>query len=791
MRRIMNAAWLIGSLMAMSAALVVTLAHAAPPSKETAVHGWSKEERAVLASLSLKRLPPVPVDPSNAVEQLPGAIDLGRRLFADTRFSANSAVSCASCHDPRKQFQDGLPVARGVGTGSRRAMPIVGAGHSTWLFWDGRKDSLWAQALGPLEDAVEHGGNRTRYAHLLAANYRKAYESLFGAMPRLEGLPRDAGPLGSPAQNAAWSAMDPRQRDAVSRVFANMGKAIAAYEKSLRHETSRLDRYVEAVAAGRTADFAVLQPGEVRGLRLFVGKGQCVSCHNGPLLTDQQFHNTGVPPRDPARPDRGRADATAKVRSDEFNCLGPFSDAKPGQCQELRFMVDDDAALLGAFKTPGLRGVAQRAPFMHAGQLATLEQVVRHYIAAPHAAVGHSELTHRHASGAAVPKHGGRAPIELTDAEVADLVSFLGTLSAAPAEASAAPSDPRPEPDRALTPIGSAECPGSGCRANGLLGHIDLPQADGGATTVFYPTDAAEASVQKGPFTFSWADDAEPRRGNGRLVVISHGSGGSPWVHVDLARALVARGFTVAIPQHAGDNVQDPAEPGPTSWARRPVEVSQAIDRVASHGKLGPLLRLDTVGVFGGSAGGHTALTLAGGRWSPSRFRDHCLQNIEQDFSSCVGFTTLQRGDGLDGIKAWAARLVIRLRFSDATPQGHTDPRVGAAVAMVPFAADFDPESLRQPSVPLGLVIADKDINQVPRFHVEAVRAACEPRCEVLQRLADGGHGAMLSPMPPLEAGSVAKGLLGDPPSFDRAATVPQWHTHVAEFFLRHLMPAR
>lgn len=191
----------------------------------------------------------------------------------------------------------------------------------------------------------------------------------------------------------------------------------------------------------------------------------------------------------------------------------------------------------------------------------------------------------------------------------------------------------------------------------------------------------------------------------------------------------------MAIPQHAGDNYQDPSAPGPASWAQRPGELSQAIDRVASHGGLSPLRNLDTVGVFGGSAGGHTALTLAGGRWSPGRFRDHCLVNIDQDFSSCVGFTTMQRGDGLSGIKAWVAKLVIRLRFSDTTPQGHTDPRIGAAVAMVPFAADFDLESLRQPRIPLALVIADKDVKQVPRFHVEAVRAACEPRCEVVQHL--------------------------------------------------------
>jgi cytochrome c peroxidase len=101
-------------------------------------------------------------------------------------------------------------------------------------------------------------------------------------------------------------------------------------------------------------------------------------------------------------------------------------------------MVDDDPALVGAFKTPGLRGVAQRAPYMHAGQLATLEQVVRHYVTAPHAAVGHSELTHRHAGGG-TPKHEERAPIELTDAEAADLVSFLGALSTVRSAAATSP----------------------------------------------------------------------------------------------------------------------------------------------------------------------------------------------------------------------------------------------------------------------------------------------------------------------------------------------------------------
>jgi cytochrome c peroxidase len=394
----------------------------------TVADTWSAKDRAVLASLSLDQLPPAPRDPSNAVETVPAAAALGKRLFAEVRFSRNQAVSCASCHAPDQQFQDGLPVGQGVGTGSRRTMPIAGAAHSPWLFWDGRKDSLWSQALGPLEDGVEHGSNRTRIARVLRDDYRAEYESLFGPMPDLGGLPQDAGPHGTAAERAAWEGMAPQRRDDVNRVFANLGKAIAAYERTLTPGESRFDRYVRATLARDPEAQRVLSPQEVNGLRLFIGKGQCATCHNGPLLTDQQFHNTGVPARDPLRPDRGRAVATAKVLQDEFNCLGKYSDAAPDACQELRFMVTDDPALEGAFKTPGLRDVALRAPFMHAGQIASLEEVVAHYARSPRAAVGHSELAH---DG---PGRAERQAIRLSAAEVKDLAAFLRTLSGAVVE---------------------------------------------------------------------------------------------------------------------------------------------------------------------------------------------------------------------------------------------------------------------------------------------------------------------------------------------------------------------
>jgi cytochrome c peroxidase len=374
---------------------------------------WSLDEIKVLSSLRLAALPAAPHDPSNAYENAPAAAQLGQRIFADRRFSGNGAVSCASCHQPERQFQDGRPLAIGMATGTRRTMPLAGAVHSPFLFWDGRKDSLWSQALGPLEAAPEHGGNRLAYVYLMQMHYRADYEALFGPLPDLTKLPAEASPLGSPQQQAAWQAMPAARQQAISRVFANIGKAIAAYEQSLQFSESRLDRYVAAVANRDPAAADLLTPSEKNGLRIFIGKGQCITCHNGPLLTDQHFHNTGIAPRLHAEREPGRRAALAAVRDDEFNCLGRFSDARPEQCEELRFLAADDPAMEGAFKTPSLRNVAQRAPYMYAGQLATLDDVIRHYASAPPAMAGHSELK----------------PFQMTEQEVRDISAFLGTLN--------------------------------------------------------------------------------------------------------------------------------------------------------------------------------------------------------------------------------------------------------------------------------------------------------------------------------------------------------------------------
>ena len=150
---------------------------------------WSPQESATIASMRWKEAGERPADPSNAYETRTDAVALGRALFHDARLSRNGQVSCASCHASGQQFQDGRAVGQGVGTGKRRTMPVMGASHSPFLFWDGRKDSLWSQALGPLEDAAEHGGNRVRFVKLLQSEYKEPSSAFLSAPLRTSKRP--------------------------------------------------------------------------------------------------------------------------------------------------------------------------------------------------------------------------------------------------------------------------------------------------------------------------------------------------------------------------------------------------------------------------------------------------------------------------------------------------------------------------------------------------------------------------------------------------------------------------
>ncbi|MGE0812768.1 MAG: cytochrome-c peroxidase [Vicinamibacterales bacterium] len=393
---------------AAAAAVVVAAIASAAASTSPA---WTADQLAELRSLSLAELDPLPPDPTNHVADDPRAAALGARLFADTRLSANGRVACSTCHRPDRGFQDGTALGTGVGTTARRTMPIGGAAWAPFLFWDGRKDSLWAQALGPLESPVEHGGTRGQYAHAIAESYRAEYEAVFGPVPDLAGVPAVAGPTGSRAAVAAWAALTPAQQEDVTRVFVNIGKAVAAFERQVVFGASRFDAYVTAVTAGRPGA-GILSDEEIDGLRLFIGKAGCTQCHNGPLFTNFEFHNTGVPPRPGLPADSGRLAGTSSVVRDEFNCRSRWSDARD-RCDELRFMAAGEPTQERAYKVPSLRNVVERAPYMDAGQFASLREVLDHYNRAPRAAAGRSELR----------------PLRLTATDLRRLEAFLGTLS--------------------------------------------------------------------------------------------------------------------------------------------------------------------------------------------------------------------------------------------------------------------------------------------------------------------------------------------------------------------------
>lgn len=375
---------------------------------------WSDADRAVLKSLSLAALGPLPADKSNRVADDPRAVALGHHLYFDARFSVNGKVACNSCHMPEQDFRDARPRGMGIAATRRRTQSIVGTAYLAWFYWDGRKDSQWSQALAPLEHPNEQGGDRTQYAHLIGQFYRTEYEDLFGALPPLAELPARAGPHGDAAARQAWDGMTRDERQAVSTVFANLGKAIAAYERTILPGRSRFDDYVDALARnGYTRQGGGLSSDEVAGLELFIGKAGCVKCHSGPLFTDDEFHNTGVPQYE-AENDLGRAEGTVQNFEDEFKCWSEYSDDPKRDCPALRYMVARDAALVGAFKTPSLRGARFVPPFMHNGRYSTLREVIDHYDAAPAAMAGESELM----------------PLHLTEREKTQLEAFLHTLSA-------------------------------------------------------------------------------------------------------------------------------------------------------------------------------------------------------------------------------------------------------------------------------------------------------------------------------------------------------------------------
>lgn len=347
-----------------------------------------------------------PPDPTNEYADDPAAVLFGKELFSDALLSPSGTVSCATCHDPKLDLTDGARQSVGVATVDRNSPAIALSAHSRWQFWDGRADSLWSQALGPLEDAKELGASRVFVAQQIAARHATRYASVFGAKYPLPDM--TSWPAAGKPGDAAYDALAGTEKEKASRVFVNVGKALAAFERAIRVEPNALDRY----AAG---DVTALTATQKHSLTVFLRNG-CVQCHWGPRLTDDAFHVLRFPTgRQDGKADLGRDEGLTRLAASEFLGSSKWSDA-PGAA--MPFLVDVPS-MLGAFKTPTLRGLPTSAPYGHGGMFTTLAEVSKHY---GDRGISHSDPRAIGTTEKWVPNFDTSA--------VADLPAFLDVLTA-------------------------------------------------------------------------------------------------------------------------------------------------------------------------------------------------------------------------------------------------------------------------------------------------------------------------------------------------------------------------
>ncbi len=317
-------------------------------------------------------LPPVPIPADNPPTA--DTIALGRRLYYDPQLSVDGTISCASCHAPQFAFADERPVSIGVGnkTGTRHAPTVINSAYNTLQFWDGRAPSLEEQAKGPMTNPVE-------MAH-----------TLDGVVKRLQADPKYAALF-----KKAWGT---------DRIDIDMvAKSIASFERTVLAGDSPFDRFYYG------HDEKALSPAAQRGLKIFTDpkKADCAGCHtigkSNALFTDNKFHNLGI-----------GADTHGNLSD-----VGRFSQTKK----------DED---MGCFKTPTLRNLAHRGPFMHDGSFPTVKDALAHYIGGGN--------TNEHLD------KDMHALDFLTVEERDDLLEFLDSLNGK------LPSDIGPPPDLAPSP---------------------------------------------------------------------------------------------------------------------------------------------------------------------------------------------------------------------------------------------------------------------------------------------------------------------------------------------------
>lgn len=358
----------------------------------------------------IQRLSPLPgmppPNPTNRVADNPEAAQLGQMFFFDPRFSRDGTVACATCHSPFHGFADVEATSLGAGRGTRNAPTLLNAAYNPWQFWDGRADTLWSQALSALEGEAEQAGTRLQYAHLIHRYYAADYETVFGALPELEDTTRF--PVDGKPGDPAFDRMSEADQHAVNVVFANIGKAIEAYERLLISRNAPFDGFV----AGDTEAISLEAK---RGLKTFIDKGVCILCHDTPTFTDNEFHNLGVP-QGTLPGDTGRYAGISMLLEDPFNGGGIYSDDTAVATRILNFL-EPIPRHKGEFKTPTLRNVTLTAPYFHTGEFPTLTSVI--------------EFNNVGGTGGnfAGQREGTLEPLGLSEQEISDLVEFLKTLT--------------------------------------------------------------------------------------------------------------------------------------------------------------------------------------------------------------------------------------------------------------------------------------------------------------------------------------------------------------------------
>ena len=307
----------------------------------------------------------------------PAHVDLGRKLFFDPRLSGDATISCVTCHDPAHGWSDGLQMSKGY-PGSkyfRNTPTVVNASLGRLMYWDGRL---------PAADMSTVVRDHIAEAHFFQADGRLLIERMRQVPEYEEGFKNAFG--GEPT-------------------YGRILNSVAAFVKSLRSQNVPFDKFIGG-------DKEAISESAVRGFELFQSKAGCIQCHNGAMLSDGRFHSLGMEVnkdifRDPQRHITFRR---------FFRTLGV-----PGY-ENLRsdpglLCVSKAKADLGLMRTPTLREVSNTAPYMHDGQLATLEEVVAFY---------------NMGGGPVESKDAKLKPLGLTDREQADLVEFLKTLSGDP-----------------------------------------------------------------------------------------------------------------------------------------------------------------------------------------------------------------------------------------------------------------------------------------------------------------------------------------------------------------------